>query len=147
MHGSGCAAGISDRTTQEVDMKRSFRKDVLVAAGVFLAASAAPLSPAVSADMPSVAARGDDAAYCAALTKQYHQYIDETVGQGGPSSAAGGSLAMAQCAAGNTKDGIPVLERKLSNAKISLPQRSLAPPLGPVVGMPAGVDRQQRPLQ
>ncbi len=106
-------------------MNRSIRTDMLRAAGVFLAASAATLSTAARAD-DTTAARADDAKYCAALTKQYHQYIDETVGQGGPSSAAGGSLAMAQCAAGNTKDGIPVLERKLGNAKISLPQRSLA---------------------
>ncbi len=104
-------------------MNRSIGKEVLYTTGLLLAASAATLSAVANAAMPSMAARPGDAEYCSALTKKYYQYIEETVGQGGPSSTADGSLAVAQCAAGNTMDGIPVLERKLGNAKIPLPQR------------------------
>jgi len=35
-----------------------------------------------------------------------------------------GQVAMAQCKAGDTAGGIPVLERKLQDAKVSLPRRS-----------------------
>lgn len=58
-----------------------------------------------------------DAEYCAALSAKYRDYrtsqADETA-----------AAAMAQCQAGNTAAGIPVLERTLTMAKIPLPARA-----------------------
>ena len=57
-----------------------------------------------------------DAEYCAALSRTYRDFrtsqADETA-----------AAAMAQCQAGNTAAGIPVLERTLTAAKIPLPAR------------------------
>jgi hypothetical protein len=57
-----------------------------------------------------------DAEYCAALSTTYRNYrtsqADETV-----------AAAMAQCQAGNTAAGIPVLENALTTARIPLPVR------------------------
>lgn len=57
-----------------------------------------------------------DAEYCAALSATYRKYrpaqIDETA-----------AAAMAQCEAGNTAAGIPVLEQTLTMAKHPLPSR------------------------
>jgi OmpA family len=58
-----------------------------------------------------------DAEYCRALSAKYRDYrtsqADETA-----------AAAMAQCQAGNTAAGIPVLERTLTMAKIPLPARA-----------------------
>lgn len=58
-----------------------------------------------------------DAEYCAALSAMYRDYrtsqADETV-----------AAAMAQCQAGNTAAGIPVIERALTAARLPLPARS-----------------------
>lgn len=72
---------------------------------------------AVALVVPFSAAYADDASYCAAMSKLYRDYrannsIDSTV-----------TTAMAKCAAGNTAEGIPVLEKALTNAKITLPKR------------------------
>ena len=57
-----------------------------------------------------------DAEYCAALSTTYRNYrtsqADETA-----------AAAMAQCQAGNTAAGIPVLENALTTARIPLPVR------------------------
>jgi hypothetical protein len=57
-----------------------------------------------------------DAEYCAALSRTYRQFrpsqADETA-----------AAAMAQCEAGNTAAGIPVLERTLTMNRIPLPSR------------------------
>jgi outer membrane protein OmpA-like peptidoglycan-associated protein len=57
-----------------------------------------------------------DAEYCAALSATYR---DLRTSQADETAAA----AMAQCQAGNTAAGIPVLERTLTNARIQLPAR------------------------
>jgi hypothetical protein len=57
-----------------------------------------------------------DAEYCAALSRTYRTFrpnqVDETA-----------AAAMAQCEAGNTAAGIPVLEQTLTMSKIPLPSR------------------------
>ena len=57
-----------------------------------------------------------DAEYCAALSRTYRDFrtsqADETA-----------AAAMAQCEAGNTAAGIPVLERTLTMTRIPLPSR------------------------
>ena len=62
-------------------------------------------------------ARSNDAAYCAALSSRYRDY---RTSQADEEAAA----AMAQCQAGNTAAGIPVLEAKLTSARIPLPPRT-----------------------
>jgi hypothetical protein len=57
-----------------------------------------------------------DAEYCAALSAKYRDY---RTSQADEEAAA----AMAQCQAGNTAAGIPVLERTLTRVKIPLPSR------------------------
>ena len=62
-----------------------------------------------------LAALADDASYCAALSKLYRE-----VSTGTTSAAA--AEAMNQCSQGNYA-GIPVLEKALTDAKVSLPAR------------------------
>ena len=62
-------------------------------------------------------ARSNDAAYCASLSARYRDY---RTSQADEEAAA----AMAQCQAGNTAAGIPVLEAKLTTARIPLPPRT-----------------------
>jgi len=65
----------------------------------------------------------DDTAYCAQLSALYRRYLGNTGdGRTFPDVAAG--TAMAQCERGNTAAGIPVLEKKLRDARFTLPQRS-----------------------
>jgi hypothetical protein len=72
---------------------------------------------AVVGTMVPVATRSNDAAYCAALSARYRDY---RTSQADEEAAA----AMAQCQAGNTAAGIPVLEAKLTTARIPLPPRT-----------------------
>ncbi len=69
-----------------------------------------------------------DLAYCNALADTYVRYIghDETssrrvIGSGG--GDAEGYVAVAQCRQGNVAAAIPTLEKKLTNAKFTLPDR------------------------
>jgi hypothetical protein len=71
-------------------------------------------------------ARSSDSAYCAKLSDLYIHYV----GTGEFSSLYGntkpnveGRVAIAKCQAGDTATGIPILERKLANAKVALPSR------------------------
>ena len=65
----------------------------------------------------AASAYADDASYCAALSKSYREFIG--TGQTNMDAAE----AMSQCSKGNTAAGIPVLEKVLRDAKISLPAR------------------------
>src|SRR3984893_7750961 len=71
---------------------------------------------AVVAPVPVARAGMTDAEYCAALSRTYRDFrtsqADETA-----------AAAMAQCQAGNTAAGIPVLERTLTMSRIRLPSR------------------------
>jgi len=71
---------------------------------------------AVVAPVPVTRTGMTDAEYCAALSRTYRDFrtsqADETA-----------AAAMAQCQAGNTAAGIPVLERTLTMNRIPLPAR------------------------
>lgn len=64
------------------------------------------------------AAYADDASYCAALSKAYREYAAPQ-----NSANADATTAMAKCAAGNTAEGIPTLEKVLTDAKVTLPKK------------------------
>jgi Putative peptidoglycan binding domain/Caspase domain len=61
----------------------------------------------------------DDAAYCAGLSSLYRRYLDNA-GEG-QFAEAKASVAMDECARGNTAVGIPVLEKKLLDARLTAP--------------------------
>ena len=70
----------------------------------------------------SAAARADDVAYCQALAAKYQATLVKTSGHSPNPGTAEGNVAAYQCSQGNVA-GIPVLERKLRDAKIELPAR------------------------
>jgi hypothetical protein len=67
----------------------------------------------------SAEAQADDAAYCAQLSALYRRYLGNT-GEGRQFPDVTASVAMDECQKGNT---IPVLEKKLSDARFTLPKR------------------------
>jgi hypothetical protein len=84
----------------------------------YLFMSAALLVPAAAF------AQMSDADYCKALTQQYQKYVANIATGKSPQPApVDVQSAIAQCQAGNTAAGIPVLEQKLRDAKIDLPKR------------------------
>ena len=81
--------------------------------------------PAVAILLPAGAwAQMSDAGYCHALTQKYQAYVANISGGRARPDTVDGSLAIEQCKAGNTAAGIPVLERRLRDAKVDLPPRS-----------------------
>ena len=68
-------------------------------------------------------AQTTDMDYCKALSQKYETYISNMQSIARRAQAPVGSVAIAQCKAGNTAAGIPVLERKLRDARIDLPPR------------------------
>ncbi len=79
--------------------------------------------------MPTLATAdpAGDRRYCAALIDKYVRYVgtSEYSGLAGKQFNDGdGRLAIAKCDAGDTAKGIPILERRLRDAKIDLPPRS-----------------------
>jgi len=69
------------------------------------------------------AAMADDASYCADLSGLYRRYLGQpSEGRMIPDVSAG--VAMDECARGNYAAGIPVLEKKLRDARFTLPKRS-----------------------
>jgi hypothetical protein len=72
----------------------------------------------------AAAAQADDAAYCQALSQQYARYVVKI--DNGNTRVTGnpdGMVAMEQCKTGQAAQAIPVLERKLRDAKVNLPPR------------------------
>jgi len=84
------------------------------------------LLAAVVVALPTAAfAQSSDADYCNALAQRYQTYVSNTAtGRNPASPSAEAQNAIAQCKAGNTAAGIPVLEQKLRDAKVELPKRS-----------------------
>jgi hypothetical protein len=72
---------------------------------------------------PQALAQDDDMAYCAELSRLYRRYLGNT-GQGRPFPDVAAATAMDQCEEGNTAAGIPVLEKKLRDARFTLPKRA-----------------------
>ena len=98
-----------------------------VAAGLSLLAMACTTTGAG----PAKTARPGDLAYCQQLANQYTTYVgsvggslggnvDENDGQPADLDA---SVAIAQCQEGNPGPAIPVLEKKLRDAKVAVPPR------------------------
>jgi hypothetical protein len=78
-----------------------------------------PQNRRVEITIPQMAAAPmNDAAYCAALSASYRRNVSNS-NASGPAGDA-----MAQCTAGNYAVGIPVLEKILSDAKVTLPPRT-----------------------
>ncbi len=71
---------------------------------------------------PPPAAKGDDTAYCTELSALYRRYLDNA-GEGRNVPEVTASVAMDDCARGNTAAGIPVLERKLRDGRFNPPPR------------------------
>ena len=92
-------ASLPIQTADNVDERRNRSVDIVVAVPVPLARTGM-----------------SDAEYCAALSATYRNFrpsqADETA-----------AAAMAQCQAGNTAAGIPVLEQTLTMSRIPLPSR------------------------
>jgi hypothetical protein len=65
----------------------------------------------------------DDVAYCQALAAKYQANLVKGSGHNPNPGTVDGNVAAYQCSQGNVA-GIPVLERKLRDAKIDLPARS-----------------------
>jgi hypothetical protein len=76
---------------------------------------------AASLAVPAVA-QSADVAYCDALIQLYQRYVIKT-GSYPNTGSVDGQVAVAQCRAGNTAAGIPVLEQKLRNQGVTLPGR------------------------
>ena len=82
------------------------------------------LMPLVVVGFPLTAsAQASDATYCRRLTARYEAFIENVNGHSMQPGGIDGQVAMAQCKEGNTAAGIPVLERKLRDARIDLPPR------------------------
>jgi hypothetical protein len=97
---------------------------LIAAAGTLLAAGctttgAGPVSPAQPGDL----------AYCQKLIDLYTTYVGSVGGALGGNQDRGSPadlesmVAIAQCQEGNTAPAIPVLERKLRNARVTVPPR------------------------
>jgi phosphohistidine phosphatase SixA len=83
------------------------------------------LVPALAALLPfGASAQTNDADYCKALTQKYETYVSNmSVGHSPGSGTIDASVAISQCRDGNTASGIPVLEKRLRDARIDLPPR------------------------
>ena len=78
---------------------------VLLASGVLISSSGIAL------------AQMTDAQYCARLIQMYREYV-------GVNRASGDvPMAIAKCNEGDTATGIPILEKALKDAQITLPPR------------------------
>jgi hypothetical protein len=62
--------------------------------------------------------QSNDFDYCASLSKLFRIVVANGI------SDSPETVAVAQCAAGNTAAGIPVLEKFLTDQKVSLPARN-----------------------
>ena len=78
-----------------------------------------PVPSGGTAQSQQANAPSDDAAYCAALSKTYRQTAPQ---HQDPSATV--PTAVANCAAGNTAAGIPVLEQALRNGGMTVPTRT-----------------------
>lgn len=67
----------------------------------------------------------NDAAYCQALIKKYFTFAPAHRRE--MAGTVDVNVAIEQCKAGDTAAGIPVLERKLRDARVDLPSRDTQP--------------------
>ena len=98
----------------------------------FVAASASLLAGActTTGTAPVKSAQPGDLAYCQRLVAQYTTYVGSVGGtlggnrDGGATADLDAKVAIAQCQEGNTGPAIPMLERKLRDARVAVPPRS-----------------------
>ncbi len=85
-----------------------------------VAFAALPLAAGAQQD-----ARAADLRYCAKLSDLYVRYVGRS--EAGPSTPVKpdvvGGVALAKCKEGDTAAAIPMLERKLTDARFTLPPR------------------------
>lgn len=81
---------------------------------------------ALSAFSSAASANMDDAAYCQALIKKYHTFAPAHRSE--MAGTVDVNVAIEQCRTGNAAAGIPVLEKKLRDARLDLPSRDAPPP-------------------
>lgn len=87
-----------------------------------VAKSLIALGLCLSLTVEAHAQAGDDMAYCAQLSALYRRYLGNSAeGKTFPDVAA--ATAISECERGNTAAGIPVLEKKLRDARFTLPKR------------------------
>jgi hypothetical protein len=88
------------------------------------AAALTLLSPSTPLRAQAGGAPGDQR-YCSALSQLYMRYVGnpETEPRGVRRNDAAAEDAMAKCRQGNAVAAIPVLERKLTDNRITLPAR------------------------
>ncbi|MBS0220111.1 MAG: hypothetical protein JSR91_05145 [Proteobacteria bacterium] len=73
---------------------------------------------------PSAAfAQSADAKYCDALSHQYNKYVLASEGKSHNTAPSNVSAAMGKCST-DAKTAIPILEKALQDAKVSLPPRT-----------------------
>ena len=75
---------------------------------------------------PAQAPFSPEQVYCARLSEMYIRYLGDPNGSrhmGAVTPDVVGGAAVAKCRAGNTVEGIPVLERLLTGAGFTLPPR------------------------
>jgi hypothetical protein len=80
----------------------------------------------VTAVLPMAAVgQTSDQNYCNALSQKYQAYVGNmNTGRSPRSGTLDAQLAIEQCKSGNTAAAIPVLEKKLRDARVDLPPRS-----------------------
>ncbi len=81
------------------------------------------LLPLLAVLLAPSAAFADDASYCAELSRIYRRYLSGQ-GNGQLFPDVDASVAMNECAKGNYAAGIPPLEKKLRDARFTLPKRN-----------------------
>ncbi len=80
------------------------------------------LGLALAVPFGAAQAQSTDAAYCQALTDNYRTYVQDQNEHRPAAPNVGVNAAIAQCQAGNAA-GIPVIEKALTNAAVTLPPR------------------------
>ena len=76
------------------------------------------LALAALASAPLAQAQSDDKAYCAQLSDLYRRYVQNATGRRVDVEAL---VALDDCSRGKTATAIPVLEKRLRDAKITPP--------------------------
>ncbi|MFI4999637.1 MAG: hypothetical protein ACHQK9_07135 [Reyranellales bacterium] len=68
-------------------------------------------------------AQSDDAAYCAQLAVLAYRFVGGNGGDGRSSPDLNTIGAIEDCRKGNTARGIPILEKRLRDSRVTLPKR------------------------
>jgi hypothetical protein len=83
-----------------------------------------PLVGILSLSPASSFAQSDDAAYCSQLTALAYKYVGGSGGDGRSAPDLNTIGAIEDCRKGNYAKGIPYLEKRLRDSRVTLPPRS-----------------------